>query len=299
MGGLIFIIIIGILIYNVVVKGNKINTNTPNYNLPRNNNSLNNSLDNNLINNMQNEIDKKVEKEVEKRLQKEIKDVENIYKDKYEKILKEEIKKINRTKQSKEEILDMNVIKENIIKFTKYINENKNKINISYIEKINLEEFIKTLSENFDINFYKKEIKEEENIEKIYENIYENVNKNIDKFIEAGYFYKRNNEKNIKKAFDNFYIAAIFGNEESAYNIAMMYKDGEIGEIDYEKAAYFMKLSAEAGYVYAENEYGIMLATGEGVSQDLYKASNYFLSASKKGNKAAKENMKILKQYIK
>jgi hypothetical protein len=70
-----------------------------------------------------------------------------------------------------------------------------------------------------------------------------------------------------------------------------MFENGKGVAQDYAKAAEWYLLSAEQGYMYAQNNIGVLYETGKGVAQDYAKAAKWYLLAAEQGNAWAQNNI--------
>ena len=70
-----------------------------------------------------------------------------------------------------------------------------------------------------------------------------------------------------------------------------LYEDGEEGvEQDYQEAVKWFRLAAAQGHANAQNDLGLMYATGQGVPQDYVRAHMWFSLAAAKGFSEALQN---------
>lgn len=67
--------------------------------------------------------------------------------------------------------------------------------------------------------------------------------------------------------------------------------DNAMATGDYVTAASLLRLSAEKGYAYAQNNLGIMYESGQGVSQSYAEAAMWYRKAANQGSSAAQSNL--------
>lgn len=286
MGTLILVIIVWIVVYNIIKKGNKI------ANVSQSNPNTYNKNNNGVLENMlREEIEQKLKKEYSNIFDAEMDKIKKEYNIKLENFMKTEKNKKNI--YSKKVITNDNLdselqnIKDFLINNNGYLKENhKNTFN----------NILSILNDKYNIKL-EKEKYTETNLETIKNSIFSEINKNSNLFLKKGIFYK-NDEKDIKKALEYFYIAAINGDKEAYYNMAIIHKNGIDILEDKLKAAYYMKMAADLGSDIAANEYAIMLATEDGIIQNVSEAKNYFNLAIENGNNEAKENLEILNDIL-
>lgn len=286
MGTLILVIIVWIVVYNIIKKGNKID------NVSQSNPNTYNKNNNGVLENMlREEIEQKLKKEYSNIFDAEMDKIKKEYNIKLENFMKTEKNKKNiySTKVITNDNLDSELqnIKDFLINNNGYLKENhKNTFN----------NILSILNDKYNIKL-EKEKYTETNLETIKNSIFSEINKNSNLFLKKGIFYK-NDEKDIKKALEYLYIAAINGDKEAYYNMAIIHKNGIDILEDKLKAAYYMKMAADLGSDIAANEYAIMLATEDGIIQNVSEAKNYFNIAIENGNNEAKENLEILNDIL-
>lgn len=286
MGTLILVIIVWIVVYNIIKKGNKID------NVSQSNPNTYNKNNNGVLENMlREEIEQKLKKEYSNIFDAEMDKIKKEYNIKLENFMKTEKNKKNiySTKVITNDNLDSELqnIKDFLINNNGYLKENhKNTFN----------NILSILNDKYNIKL-EKEKYTETNLETIKNSIFSEINKNSNQFLKKGIFYK-NDDNDIKKALEYFYIAAINGDKEAYYNMAIIHKNGIDILEDKLKAAYYMKMAADLGSDIAANEYAIMLATEDGIIQNVSEAKNYFNLAIENGNNEAKENLEILNDIL-
>lgn len=94
-------------------------------------------------------------------------------------------------------------------------------------------------------------------------------------------------EQNTKKAKELFEKSASLGNREALYVVGTMHQAK--GEFD--KAAIFIKMSAEKGYLEAQNRFGYFYSEGLGVPRNDNIAHYWYLKAAKGGLAKAQYNV--------
>src|SRR5271165_5798686 len=78
--------------------------------------------------------------------------------------------------------------------------------------------------------------------------------------------------------------AAAAGDAQAAYNLGVMYRDGQGAPQDYQKARQWFDKAKRAGYAKAMLNLGTMYVQGQGAPQDYQKAKQWFEKASAAGN---------------
>ena len=78
--------------------------------------------------------------------------------------------------------------------------------------------------------------------------------------------------------------AAEQGDMEAQFNLGLMYYDGEVTEVNYEKALYWWEKAAEQGDVRAQFNVGSMYYDGEGTEVNYKKALYWYEKAAEQGD---------------
>ncbi len=78
--------------------------------------------------------------------------------------------------------------------------------------------------------------------------------------------------------------AADLSDPHTRYHYALQLEHGKNAPPDFQKAAWWLKKSAEAGYAPAQAELGALYDKGEGVSRDVVRAAQWYRKASRQGN---------------
>jgi len=99
--------------------------------------------------------------------------------------------------------------------------------------------------------------------------------------------YAKYIEKNLKKAFTLYNIAADMGSLEAMHDLADLHYRGEGTPVNHELAAKFIKKPAEAGFQLSVEFYAMMHYYGHGVKRDLDKAYELFQPGIKEGDTEA------------
>lgn len=76
-------------------------------------------------------------------------------------------------------------------------------------------------------------------------------------------------------------MAALNGEPEGMYELAMLYLEGRGCNKDIEKALYFLRKAADLNYGPALDQLGLLALQGRGLKKDLPLAKEYFLQAAK------------------
>lgn len=97
--------------------------------------------------------------------------------------------------------------------------------------------------------------------------------------------------KDLQKAIDHYYQAAIAGSADSQFALGELAFLGDGVEIDQERAAGWYRLAAEQGHPGAQTRLGQMYAEGEGVARNPGEAFAFF-------RKAAEQNDAIGQYYL-
>ncbi len=74
--------------------------------------------------------------------------------------------------------------------------------------------------------------------------------------------------------------AAEKGHARAQNGLGVLYRDGDLGEPDKQRAAYWFRRSAENGYVYAMYSLALLYRDGDGVPRDDIEAHKWFNLAS-------------------
>ena len=98
-------------------------------------------------------------------------------------------------------------------------------------------------------------------------------------------------EKDAGKALILFQQAALQGDAEAQYNLAVLQEQGGAGEPNLEQASVWFSKAAEQGLPAAQVRLGLMYAIGQPMGQDLIEAHKWFFIASKCNHEAAKANL--------
>jgi len=86
------------------------------------------------------------------------------------------------------------------------------------------------------------------------------------------------------------------GNADAQNNLGLMYATGRGVQQDYTEAAKWYRMAAEKGVASAQNNLGVMYAGGQGVQQDYVQAHMWFtLAASSFTASEAEERSKVVK----
>ncbi len=93
------------------------------------------------------------------------------------------------------------------------------------------------------------------------------------------------------KARTMFSRAADLGNNDAAYALGLLYKQGRGVERDPQKAAQWFRKAAEDGIVAAQVDLAVMLFNGDGVDKDEATAVRYFLKAAATNNPVAQNRL--------
>jgi localization factor PodJL len=88
--------------------------------------------------------------------------------------------------------------------------------------------------------------------------------------------------------------AALGGNADAAYEIAVRYAEGHGVQANAEEAARWYERAASKGVPLAQFRYAAMLEKGRGVRKDLSQARRLYLAAASKGNAKAMHNLAVL-----
>ncbi len=94
-------------------------------------------------------------------------------------------------------------------------------------------------------------------------------------------------------AFQEWLPMAEAGDAEAQYHIGEMYLAAQGVEIDMDKAAHWLALSAEQGYAPAQIDLGVLYFNGQGVPQNYVQAYKWFVIALELGSKTAKQRRDV------
>ena len=89
-------------------------------------------------------------------------------------------------------------------------------------------------------------------------------------------------------------MAAEAGNPQAQYALATFYKEGRGVKQDIQEATRWMGTAARAGYTDAEVEYGIALFNGTGTAKNERAAGEYFMKAARKNNAPAQSRLALM-----
>ena len=93
-------------------------------------------------------------------------------------------------------------------------------------------------------------------------------------------------------------MAALSGNRKAMHNLAVLYAEGKGVKQDYSKAAEWFNRAANLDLTDSQYNLGILLKRGYGVEKDPLQAYKWFEIASRKGDKAAEEQIVSLKEEL-
>lgn len=108
-------------------------------------------------------------------------------------------------------------------------------------------------------------------------------------------------EKNRGKAFELYRKGASLGNSSCQYNLGQCYNEGAHVQKDKKKAVYWWKKAAENNHSLAQCNLGVAYENGksDGVSRANYRSAlKWYKLAMANGNKLAKKNYRILKEWL-
>ena len=88
--------------------------------------------------------------------------------------------------------------------------------------------------------------------------------------------------------------AAELGNARAAFEIAILYRDGDVGEPDEKIMISYLQQAAKRGLDLAQMELGFSYLQGTGVEQDVMKAMYWYEQAAKQGNAEAQYTLSTL-----
>lgn len=99
----------------------------------------------------------------------------------------------------------------------------------------------------------------------------------------------------LAEVFDLYIRAAELGNVAAQYNVAMMYSNGEVVNVDYQQAVYWFKKSASQQFSPAQYRLGELYFFGMGgLSKDSTSAGRLFRAAAEQGDPDAQVNLALL-----
>jgi len=73
--------------------------------------------------------------------------------------------------------------------------------------------------------------------------------------------------------------------------LGVRYREGDGVAIVLSEAAKWLKLAAQAGDAYAQNDYAVLLRHGNGIAQDILGATHWFIKAARKQDVVAMGNL--------
>ena len=99
----------------------------------------------------------------------------------------------------------------------------------------------------------------------------------------------------LEEVFDLYTRAAELGNAAAQYNIAMMYSNGEVVNVDYQQAVYWFKKSASQQFAPAQYRLGELYFFGMGgLPENKKAAGRLFKAAAEQGDPDAQVNLALL-----
>lgn len=108
------------------------------------------------------------------------------------------------------------------------------------------------------------------------------------------YFYAKDSEKDVEKAFELYYKAAMQGLEEAFFNVAYMYGQGEGTSKNQNEAFKWYQKSAEYGNMVGQYNLGLYYQYGYGPIKDIDKALYWYRKSAEQGYEHAKERLSEL-----
>lgn len=100
---------------------------------------------------------------------------------------------------------------------------------------------------------------------------------------------------NLKEVFALYTRAAELGNVAAQYNVAMMYANGEVVNVDYQQAVYWFRKSASQQFAPAQFRLGELYFFGMGgLPKDTRAAGRLFEAAAEQGDPDAQVNLAML-----
>jgi TPR repeat protein len=100
--------------------------------------------------------------------------------------------------------------------------------------------------------------------------------------------------QDVRRAAELLRVAADAGNAEAQYALATFYKDGRGVKQDINEATRWMGTAARSGYTDAEVEYGIALFNGTGTAKNERAAGEYFMKAARKNSAPAQSRLALM-----
>ncbi|OIQ86529.1 localization factor PodJL [mine drainage metagenome] len=91
-----------------------------------------------------------------------------------------------------------------------------------------------------------------------------------------------------------FHHAAVQGDAEAQYSLAVLYTNGLGVPRDVARALAWYRRSAEQGYARAQNNLAWFYANGQGVARDLSRAADWYRKAAEQGNAKAQLSLGLL-----
>jgi TPR repeat protein len=95
-------------------------------------------------------------------------------------------------------------------------------------------------------------------------------------------------------AFRMFLRAAIGGNAEAQFSLAVCYRDGNGIPLNYKEAARWFRMAAEQGHAEAQYSLGNCYRLGHGVPYDYAEAIQWFGRAAERGDADARFAMEVI-----
>lgn len=80
--------------------------------------------------------------------------------------------------------------------------------------------------------------------------------------------------------------------------MGVRFREGEGVPFDLSEAARWLKLAAEAGEAYAQNEWGVALRFGSGIPKDIVKAAYWFIESAKQQDFVALGNLSDMSEEV-
>lgn len=115
-------------------------------------------------------------------------------------------------------------------------------------------------------------------------------------YLGDAYFNGRGVEKDIPKAMDFFYDAALDGDVDAMYSLGAAFFMGKDVPADYGKALDFLAQASAKGSSRAQNTLGLMYLGGFGTEQNIPKAKRLFNKAVSQGNVNAQKNLNMIRE---
>ena len=174
-----------------------------------------------------------------------------------------------------------------------YIKKDSNFEHIdSYVNQENLRrvDYLTVISKHTKVSALDIEI---ENILKLnYSNIKDRELQNI-----LGTIFESGNHSVVENKADAmrwFSLAAAQGNENSQYNLGVIFKKNKDNKEHQDEAVRLFRLLAPKGHKNAQTNLGFMLMKGQGVVKDYKEAENWFRLAAAQGSVEAQYNLGIM-----